>query len=123
LDIGKKDEYVGVSDPDISFRVTTSTGITDYKVEKNKPLNEYDNENYVVFSIKSAFTDFRPTDLKIDKSSGDIIQLGKRFGITQYFCPLHCEISYTVLVGLNRKRCRFIIDILEKGKFLININN
>ncbi len=119
----KANEYVGVSEPDVSFRVTNSSGILDYKVEKNKPVNEFENDNQITFSTKSAFTDFLPTDLKIEKSSGQITQLGKKIVITQYFCPIHCEISYSILVANRRKQCRFIIDILEKGKFTIILNN
>jgi hypothetical protein len=117
----KKDVYVGVTEPDISYRVTSSTGIMNYKVEKNESANEHDKE--ITFSIKSAFTDFAPTDLKIDKSTGQIGQTGKKFSITQYFCPLHCEISYTILVAETRKQCRFIIDILEEGKYSVTLSN
>jgi hypothetical protein len=77
----------------------------------------------VTFSIKSAFMDFAPTDLKIDKSSGQIVQTGKKFSITQYFCPLHCEISYTILVGESRKQCRFVIEILDEGKYSVTLSN
>jgi len=117
----KKDEYNGVTEPGISYRVTSASGIMNYKVEKNESANEHDKE--ITFSIKSAFTDFAPTDLKIDKSSGQIVQSGKKFGVIQYFCPLHCEISYTILVGESRKQCRFIIEILEEGKYTITLSN
>ena len=119
----KENEYVGVSEPDVSFRVTNSSGILDYKVEKNKPVNEFENDNQITFMTKSAFTDFLPRDLKIDKSSGQTNQIGKKIVITQYFCPIHCEISYSILLAAGRKQCRFIIDILEKGKFTIILNN
>ena len=119
----KENEYIGVSEPAVSYRVTNSSGILDYKVEKNKPVNELENNNQITFSTKSAFTDFLPTDLKIEKSSGQITQVGKKFVITQYFCPIHCEISYSILINNFRKECRFIIDILEKGKFTIVLNN
>jgi hypothetical protein len=119
----KKDEYVGVNEPDVTFRVTSSSGIIDYKVEKNKPVNEYDTNNSTFFSIKSSFMDFLPKDLKINKSSGEIIQVGKKFGIKQYFCPLHCEISYSILIGSHIRQCQFIIDILEKGTYTVNLNN
>ena len=117
----KKDEYVGVTDPDISYRITSVTGIIDYKLEKIETVNDYDNA--ITFSIKSAFTDFVPRDLKIDNSTGQILQAGKKFVISQYFCPFHCEISYTILVGEIRKQCHFIIDILEEGKYTITLSN
>jgi len=117
----KKDEYIGVTEPDISYRVTSSSGIMNFKVEKKESVNEHDNE--ITFSIKSAFTDFAPTDLKIDKSSGQIVQTGKKFGITKYFCPLQCQISYTISVAETRKQCRFIIEILEKGKYSVTLSN
>lgn len=117
----KKGEYVGVTEPGISYRVTSSSGIMNYKVEKNEVINEHNKE--VAIAIKSAFMDFAPTDLKIEKSSGQIIQTGKKISITQYFCPLHCEISYTILVAETRKQCRFIIDILEEGKYSVILNN
>lgn len=71
----KKGEYVGVTEPDFSYRVISSSGIMNYKVEKNEFANEHDKE--ITFSIKSAFTDFAPTDLKIDKSSGKLSKLEK----------------------------------------------
>jgi hypothetical protein len=119
----KEDEYVGVSEPGVPYRVTNSSGLLDYKVEKNKPVNDFENDNQITFSIKSAFTDFLPSDLKIDKSSGQITQIGKKFVVTQYLCPIHCEISYSIKVGGSRKQCRFIIDVLEKGKFTVNLSN
>jgi len=119
----KENEYVGLSEPAVSFRVTTSTGIFDYKVEKIKPVNEFDNANKITFSITSAFTDFLPADLKINMSSGQLTQIGKKFILTQYFCPVHCEISYSILFASSRKECRFTIDILEKGSFTVNLKN
>ncbi|MBK6346636.1 MAG: hypothetical protein IPN08_15455 [Bacteroidales bacterium] len=117
----RKDEYVGVNEPDVAYRVTSSTGIMNYGVEKNESANELDKA--IAFSIKSAFTDFAPTDLKINKSSGQIVRNGKKFSITQYICPLHCEISYSILVAESRKQCRFIIEILEEGKYSVTLNN
>lgn len=117
----KNDEYVGTTDPDISYRVTSSSGIMDYKVEKKEAKNPYDNN--ITISIKSGFTDFAPRDLKIENSSGQIIVSGNKIGINQYFCPLHCEISYSILVGNIRKQCRFIIDILKEGKYTITLSN
>lgn len=117
----KKDEYVGITKPDISYRVTSTLGIMNYKVEKNVAANE--NDKMITFTIKSAFMDFAPTDLKIENSSGQILQAGKKISITQYFCPLHCEISYTILVAETRKQCRFIIEILEEGKYSVTLSN
>ena len=117
----KQDEYVGVAEPKIPYRVTSASGILNYEVEKKESSNEHDTE--ITFSIKSAFTDFAPADLKIEKSSGKIVQTGKKFGIIQYICPLHCEISYTILVAETRKQCRFIIEILEEGKYSVTLSN
>lgn len=117
----KKDDYVGVSNPDLSYRVTSSSGIMEYKVEKKESLNKHDNE--ITFSIKSAFSDFVPRDLKVETSSGQTVQSGKKFGIRQYFCPLYCDISYSIVVGDIRKQCRFIIDIYEEGKYTITLSN
>lgn len=117
----KNDEYVGFTEPGIAYRVTSSLGIMNYNIEKNVSDNK--NDKNITFSIKSAFTDFAPTDLKIDISSGQIIRNGKKFSITQYFCPLHCEISYSILVAETRKQCRFIIDILEEGKYSVTLSN
>lgn len=119
----EKDEYVGVSEPEISYKVNTSYGISDYKIVKNKPVNEFDNANDITFSIKFAFGDMIPSDLRIDKSSGEIVQFGKKIRITQYLSPLHCELDYSILVGLNIKRCLFSIDIIDKGKFTVTLIN
>ncbi len=117
----EKDEYVGATDPDIAYRVSSVSGIMNYDVKKNESISELDK--MITFSIKSAFSDFAPTDLKIDISSGQIIQSGKKFSIFQYFCPLHCEISYTILVSDTRKQCRFIIDIYKEGSYTITLSN
>lgn len=117
----KDDDYVGLTDPDISYRVTSSSGIPDYKVEKNESV--YNSGNGITFSIKSAFTEFLPRDLRIDNSSGQYFQSGKKFGVNQFFLPLHCEISYTILVGTIRKQCRFIIDIIEDGRYTVTLSN
>jgi hypothetical protein len=118
----KNDEYVGVKDPALSYRVISSTGLTDYKVERGVTAGELDKE--VVISIKSAFTDFVPSDLKIEKSTGQIIQSARKFVITQYFCPLNIEISYSILLaGGGRKQFRFIVEILEEGKYAITLIN
>lgn len=116
----KNDEYVGATDPDLHFRVSSATGIASYDVVQKESGNA---PNEINFSIKSAFTDFVPQDLKINNSSGQIVQSGKKFGIKQYFCPLHCEISYTILVGEIKKQCRFIIDIFEEGHYVITLSN
>ncbi|MFZ4548447.1 MAG: hypothetical protein ACOYN4_13465, partial [Bacteroidales bacterium] len=91
------------------------------KINKKESLSEHDNE--VIFSIYSAFTEFAPRDLKIENSTGQIVQSGKKFGVTQYTCPLHCEISYSILVANTRKQCRFMIDILESGKYTVSLSN
>jgi hypothetical protein len=116
-----KDEYTGLTEPNTPYKVTSVSGIMNYKVEKKESVNEQVKE--IVFSIKSAFTDFTPSDLKIEKSSGQIIQYGKKFGVTQFFCPLHCEVSYSFLVAGTKKQCRFIIEILKEGKYTITLSN
>ncbi|MCO4292041.1 hypothetical protein NF867_04095 [Solitalea sp. MAHUQ-68] len=120
----KNDEYVGPAKPtttDVSYRVTSSSGIFNYTIDENLKVDE--NENEILFSIKSAFTDYLPSDLKVENSSGQFFQNGKKFGIRNHFYPLQCEISYTILAGDARKQCRFIIEILKKGKYNVKINN
>jgi hypothetical protein len=114
-------EYIGVTETNIAYRVTSSSGIMDYKVEKNKLATKLDKE--IILSIKSAFTDFAPKDLKIDTSSGQVSHTGKKYKITQYFCPFHCDVSYTIKIAESRKHCRFVIEILEEGKYTITLNN
>ncbi len=117
----KKDEYAGATDPDVSYRVSSSTGINNYRFEKNETGGE--NINEITISVHSAFIDYIPQDLKIENSSGQVLRSGKKIGITQYFCPLHCEISYTILISDTRKQCRFIFEILEAGKYTILLSN
>lgn len=117
----KMDEFAGTTNPDISYRVTSSSGINNYKVEKNEAAGE--NESEITISVRSAFTDYIPQDLKIENSSGQLLPRGKKFGINQYFCPFHCEISYTILVNESRKQCRFIIEVLEEGSYTIILSN
>jgi hypothetical protein len=117
----KNDEYAGVADPDISYNVISSLGIPEFKVEEK--LITYENGNQVLFSIKSAFTDFSPSDLVIKNSSGQIFQHGKKFGIHNHFYPLRIEVSYTILIMQARKQCHFIIDLFKAGRFEITLNN
>jgi hypothetical protein len=117
----KKDEFAGTTEPNVTYRVTSTSGINNYSVEKKKSVSE--NGNEITISIKSTFTDYIPRDLIVENSSGQILQTGNKLTINQYFCPLHCEISYTILVGLIRKQCRFAVDILDEGKYLIALSN
>lgn len=117
----KNDEYVGQNEPNMSYRVTSAFGIVDYQVDEKEISNE--NGDEIIFSIKSAFTDFAPSDLKVENSSGQVFQTGKKFGINHHFYPLHCEVSYTILVGQIRKQCRFIVDFLKNGRYEITLNN
>jgi len=117
----KNDEYEGVTEPDVSYRVTSASGILDYKLEKKEVAVESDRE--ITVSVKSAFIDISPSDLKIEISSGKIVQTGRKIGVYQYSCPLHCEISYSILLGESRKQCRFIVDILKEGKYAIVLAN
>lgn len=119
----KNGDYIGKTDLDISYRVTSSSGIIHYEVEKVEDKNNY-KDNVITISIKSAMTDFLPADLKINNSSGQLIQKGKKLVVSQYFCPLNCEISYSIITGGNqRKLCRFIVEITEKGKYEITLSN
>lgn len=117
----KKDEFAGAMDPDVSYRVTSATGINNYTFEKNESGGE--NGNEITISVSSAFTDYVPQDLKIENSSGKVLRNGKKTGITQYFCPLHCEISYTILISDTRKQCRFIFEVMEAGNYTIILSN
>ncbi len=115
------DEYIGDTEPGSTYKVTSASGIMSYTVENKGSGNKSNSK--ITISIKSAFTDFAPRDLKIEISSGQMIQSGKKIVINQYFCPLHCEISYSILVGEIRKQCRFGIDILEEADYSITLSN
>lgn len=117
----EKDDFIGSKGPDTSYRVTGSTGIMGYKVEKKAVVDEQDQE--ITFSIKSAFLDFLPSDLQIVKSSGQLVQTGKKISITNYFYPFHCEINYTILVLGSRKQCSFTLDVFDTGKYSVTLNN
>lgn len=114
----ENDEYVGTKNPEITYKVINSLGIIDYKIEK---LESTDNK--LRFSIKSAFTDFAPKDLKVEISSGQVSHVGKKFEVHQYFCPLYCEINYTILIAETKKQCRFIMEVLEEGNYKVTLFN
>lgn len=114
----QNDEYVGKSNPDISYRVTASTGIIQYEVE-----NIDGPSNQITFYIISAMTKYVPTDIKIDISSGQVVQTGKKFEINNIFIPFNCDISYSIIMGGERKECHFMFDILKKGKYEIILHN
>jgi uncharacterized protein YwbE len=117
----KNDEYVGERDPELAYEVTCSSGIMDYKIEQKTGESSYGNA--ITLCIKSAFSDFNPHDLKIEKSSGVIGRSGKKYLITQYFFPFHCEVSYTVMIGEIQKQIRFIFDVYKEGEYLITLSN
>lgn len=117
----KDDEYAGVTDPEISYRITNASGLVNHRIVKSEITGGQNNE--LTLLIKSAFTDFVPFDLKLDISSGQIIQSGKKFIINKYFCPFHCEVSYSILVGNHRKKCRFNFDIPQYGRYTIIMYN
>lgn len=43
--------------------------------------------------------------------------------LSNYFTPLHCEVSYSILIAGIRKQCRFVIDIVEPGSYEVTISN
>jgi hypothetical protein len=116
----KNGDFVGTTDPDVPYRVLASSGVPNYKIEK---LRTGSQNGEVYFSISSAFQEYIPGDLKIEKSSGQHMQKGKGILFTQYYKPFHCEISYTILVGENRKQCRFIFEIADEGNYKISLYN
>lgn len=117
----KNNEYVGAIDPDLNYRVTSSSGIMDYKVVE---VEDNTNDKSITISIKSAMMDFMPSDLEIRTSSGQFMQIGKKRVINNYICPMVCEVSYSILMGSNqRKLCRFTIEIINQGKYRITLSN
>jgi hypothetical protein len=116
-----EDEYKGILKPDLDYKVISSSGIMDYKIQKVVTANE--RENDIVFSIKSAFMDFSPTDLMVEKTSGEFFQSGRKFGIRNNFYPVHIEVSYSIQVANTRKLCRFSVDILKPGKYAVMLSN
>ncbi len=114
------DGYAGVADPEISYRITNASGLVNQSIVKSEVTG---GQNELTLLIKSAYTDFVPFDLELDISSGQIIQSGKKFIINKYFCPFHCEVSYSTLVGNHRKKCRLTFDILQYGKYTITMYN
>ena len=119
----KEGEYAGKTDPDITYRVTGSSGIMNSTVKKIENNNIY-KDNVIIVKIMSAMTSFIPADVKINNSSGRVIREGKRLVISQYFCPMNCEVSYSIVMGSNqRKLCRFTFEILEMGRYEITLSN
>jgi hypothetical protein len=113
----KNDLYVGNTDPDLEYNVTSVSGIIDHKVERQ------DGENKVIITIKSAFADFSPSDLKVETSTGQQLQSGKKIIVDQYSIPLHLEVSYSIVIANARKQCGFIVDILKPGNYAITLSN
>ncbi len=117
----KNGDYAGQNDPDVEYRITGVTGISDYKLEKSKAGS--DGEKTVTITISSAFQSYIPRDLKIEKSSGQVMQQGKSIAIAQFSVPFHCDISYTILVAHESKQCRFSFDIYQDGTYVVVLNN
>jgi len=113
--------YVGKSNPEKPYKVTASSGIMDYKVVK---VQSGHKNNTVTINIRSAMKNYFPRDLEVNCSTGQVMRLGKSLLISQFSYPLNCEISYSILTGVNqRKLCRFIIEIVEKGEYQITLSN
>lgn len=117
----KDDVYAGATDPGLSYRVGQSTGIPVHRVTEEAVPDAADSR--VVFAIQVANTDFAPSDLKIEHSSGQLTQLGRRFSVSRCALPLRCELSYTMKAGLSRMQCRFIIDILQPGAYTVTLDH
>jgi hypothetical protein len=114
----KNDVYVGVAEPNISYKVAFASGILQYKVEKIDG-----DDNVITFTIVSGISKIVPRDLKFNVSSGRIDQAGKELVISQYFVPFNCDMTYTIAKGGGRKQCHFMIDIIEKGKYKVTLSH
>lgn len=112
-------EYKGKVNPDKKYNINSSSGILYHKVEETE--NELET---ITVIIKSALTNFKPSDLEVNVSSGQVMMEGKAAVISNYFYPLNCEVTYSIAMGASqRKTCRFLIDFLEKGSYKITLSN
>lgn len=112
-------EYKGTSDPEKNYRVLTTLGITDYTIEEKES-----GQKVIRLIMKNAMTDFMPIDLKLNSSSGQIMTVGKRISISDYFCPYNLDVSYTIRTGSGiRKQFRFLIEINNPGYYTITLVN
>jgi hypothetical protein len=118
----KGDEYVGKTDPEKLYHVRSSQGILNYTVNQIK--SDSDADRSVIIFIRSAMINYIPPDLQIGNSSGKLMISGKRSTISDYFCPLIVEVSYSIeMAAGDRKICNFSIEILEEGRYEILISN
>ena len=116
-----KDEYVGNIKPEADYRISSTSGIMSHDIARKKS-NTW-SEDKVKIALKNSFTNFMPRDLRIEASSGQVLQTGKTIEITKFETPIQIEISYTIMVTRLPKQCRFIVDILKTGEYSITLTN
>lgn len=114
----EKGEYVGATNPDDLYRVTSSIGIEHYSIKRVS-----DNENQIKISLVGAMTKYVPQDLKIETSSGLLKQDIKKFTIFQYKCPINCSIRFTFKTSGGSRQCKLEFDILKPGTYEVVISN
>jgi hypothetical protein len=112
-------DFLGSKEPEESFQVHTSQGLSYYRFETQQKATSGNKE--IIIEITSALQTYLPRDLTISKTSGEIFQRGRRITINQYLLPFQCEISYTIVVGYTRKHCRFIFEILDESSYMVTL--
>lgn len=112
----KNGEYAGTTNPDISYRVTGHTGISQYTINRVA-----DSGSLVTIKFTGAFTQYIPGDLEVVVSSGHKDVTNKSVTVYSFYIPLNCNIHFTVPVsGLIRRECNLIFDILKPGEYIVS---
>ena len=114
----KNGEYVGESNPDLFYRMTNQTGITNYSIRKLKG-----DQQQIVISFVNQVTKYVPRDLSLDVSSGKVDQQNNRMVVTLFATPISCSIHYTIRMANMNKQCFLGFEILKPGNYEVVITN
>jgi len=113
----KNGEYVGTTDPDICYRITSHTGITQYAINRVA-----DSGSLVTVKFTGGLTRYIPRDLKVIVSSGHKDVTNKSVIVYSFNLPLNCSIHFTVPGGIQNSECFLLFDILKPGKYEVSLS-
>lgn len=112
-------DYVGLSSPELSHRIVMKNGVD--KIDVNKLSGDIDKIKVSFFALLIKYV---PLGLKINSSSGQVIQTGQDFFITNSSLGSNfIDIEYIVKKGGQNKVCLVSFEIIQKGNYEVIITN
>ncbi len=114
----KNDEYVGTSDPDELYRVTSLSGIEAYSIKR---LDS--KATQIKVSFYGAMLKNVPEGLNITTSTGQVVKESKNAVIYNYACPTLCIVTFQIRTTGGIRQCNLAFEILQPGNYEVIITN